>query len=203
MKTNALIHLNHSWCLFPVGINEILGTVAAIDETQGLSNGTSSMVVPVLGETGASWDASYHLSCFFAKGAGLINWFSYSTEGVCSCDLRLLIDWPSLVCKKRQRGFLPCWPNSPGLSIRELRALSPTQEAWKLQKGLTSVLTPCTKISKHLWVTMAWVQHPLPRWGCFHLYLFRTETQELSLKGTNHSICSSCAFLALRKYLLK
>lgn len=36
----------------------------------------------VPGETRASWDASYHLSCFFAKGAGFINWFSYSTVAV-------------------------------------------------------------------------------------------------------------------------
>lgn len=149
------------------------------------------MVVPVLNETGTSLDASYHLSCFFAKGAGLINWFSYSSEGICSCDLRLFIGWAQPSLQKEIKGFLPCWPNSPGLSIWGLRALSTTKEAWKLQKGLTSVLTPCTKISQHLCVgvTMAWVQHPLPRWGCLHL--FRTETQEAEPEGDK----PQCLFL--------
>lgn len=84
VKASGLIHLNHSWYLFSMGVNEILGTVAAMGwvQPQGLPNSTSSMMVPVSAETGASWDASCRLSCLFAKGAGFINCFSYSTWGV-------------------------------------------------------------------------------------------------------------------------
>lgn len=97
------------------------------------------------------------------------------------------------------KGFLPCWPSAPGLSIRELKALSPTQETWKPQKRLTFIFTSCTKISQapvcggdHGMVAAPTASLGLP-----------TPLQELSLKGTKLSICSSCALLALLKYLLK
>lgn len=62
-----LIHLNHCWYPFSVGVKEILGAAAAIGGSQGPPDGTSSMMVPAPGEPRASWDASHHLFCFFAK----------------------------------------------------------------------------------------------------------------------------------------
>lgn len=63
----SLIHLNHCWYPFSVGVNEILGGIAAVGKPQGPPDGTSSMMVPAPGEPGASRDASHHLSCFFAE----------------------------------------------------------------------------------------------------------------------------------------
>lgn len=83
-----LIHLSHCWYPFSMGVNETLGVVAALGRPQGPPDGTRTMMVPAPDKPGASWDASYHLSCFFDKSCRFYKLLYLLHWKDCSCESR-------------------------------------------------------------------------------------------------------------------